>query len=404
MKKKNYLQHKDHRIINKQLKLFYITKDNPGIIFWNINGYKIILNIQNFLRKKFIENNYLEINTPILMNKKIWEKSGHWKNYKNSIFSTNNKKNKLCIKPMSCPGHIYIYKQNIISYKMMPIRFSEFGICHRNESSGALCGLLRTKSFIQDDAHIFCTNEQIEKEVLKCIDMTYKIYNIFNFKNITIYFSTRPKKYIGNKKKWKTSENILLNILKKKNINFKIKKGEGAFYGPKIEFILKDSFLRKWQCGTIQLDFYLSKKLSAYYIDKDNKKCYPIIIHRAILGSLERFIGILIEENNGWLPLWLTPIQIVVLNVSEKHIKYAKKILHKIKSYDIRVIEDFRNKKINYKIREHTLQKIPYMIICGDKEILSKNINIRESLTKKTKITSIKYFIRKIITKIKNFI
>ncbi len=391
----------DHRIINKKLDLYHINNNSPGMIFWHYKGLIILKNIKKLLRKKFIKYNYYEVKTSILINRNMWINSGHWKNYNKYIFYTNNKKNIYCIKPMNCLGHIEIYKQKIRSYKNLPIRFAEFGICHRNENSGSLHGLMRTRSFIQDDAHIFCTSKQISKEISKCIDMTLEIYKIFNFKYIYIYISTKPKKYLGNSSIWNKSEKKLINILNKKNIKFKIKKGEGAFYGPKIEFVLKDSLKRKWQCGTIQLDFCLSKKLKINYLNKKNIKKKIIIIHRAILGSLERFIGIIIEETNGWLPLWLTPIQIVVISISKKHKKYSNKILNKLIKNNIRSIGDFRDKNIKFKIREHTLQKIPYIIVCGDKELENNKINIRINKKNKLKKTYIKKFIKKIKKKIK---
>ncbi len=396
-------KNRDHRLINKKLNLYHINDISPGMIFWHQNGFIILQNIKKLIRKKIYKYNYKEVITPTLINKNIWIKSGHWKNYKKFIFSTNFKKNDLCIKPMNCLGHINIYNYKIRSYKKLPIRIFEFGICYRNENSGSLHGLIRTKSFTQDDAHIFCSIYQINKEIYKCINMIYEIYNTFNFKKIYIYISTKPKKYIGNKKIWNIAEKQLKHVLKKKKIKFKVKKYEGAFYGPKIEFILKDFLERKWQCGTIQLDYFLSKKLNIFYIDKNNKKKNPIIIHRAILGSLERFIGILIEQYNGILPIWLCPIKIVVINISIKHIKYSKYILKKLKNKNIHSIGDFENKKINFKIRKYTLQKIPYMIICGDNEILNKNINVRKLKNNKLYNISLKKFIKNIKNKIKKF-
>ncbi len=391
----------DHRKINNKLKLFHINEKSPGMIFWHNNGLLILQNIKNMLRKKLDKYGYTEVQSANMIDINMWKKSGHYKNYNKFIFTTISEQKKLCIKPMNCLGHIDIYKQEIKSYKDLPIRFSEFGICHRNEASGALHGLMRTKSFTQDDAHIFCTKKQVDSEILKCIDLTQEIYKIFNFKKINIFLSTKPQKYIGNIEKWKKSEKQITKILKKNKIYYKIKKGEGAFYGPKIEFVLQDSLKREWQCGTIQLDLFLSKKLNVYFINKNNEKKHPIIIHRAILGSLERFIGILIEEKNGWLPLWLTPIQIIVLNITKNHVTYCKNILNKLKINNIRAKGDFRNKKINFKIREYTLQKIPYMIICGDNELLLNTINVRKTIKKKTNHICLEKFIKKIKIKIK---
>ncbi len=392
-------KHNDHRSINKYINIFHINKQSPGMIFWNSNGLIIIKKIKKLIRIKLKKYKYKEVQTAFLINKKMWIKSGHWKNYKKSIFTISDNNKSLCIKPMNCLGHIELYKLKNKSYKELPIRFAEFGICHRNEPSGSLQGLMRTRSFIQDDAHIFCTKKQIKKEIINCINLIKEIYSIFKFKNININISTRPKKFIGNKINWIKSENKLIKILNENKIKFKIKYGDGAFYGPKIEFILKDNLNRKWQCGTIQLDFNLSNKFNLSFKNKKNYNKKPIIIHRAILGSLERFIAILIEQNNGWLPIWLTPIQIVILNISKKHIKYSIKIFKKLNKYNfIRIKSDFRNKKINFKIREYTLQKIPYMIVCGDKEKFLNKINVR--FTKKNKFKQI--HINKIIKIIKH--
>ncbi len=397
------LNKRDHRIINKKINIYYISKISPGMIFWNYKGFIILKNLKKLIREKLYKYNYKEIITPNLINKKIWIQSGHWKNYKKFIFSTKYKNDILCIKPMNCIGHIKIFNYKIRSYKKLPIRIAEFGTCYRNENSGSLHGLIRTKSFIQDDGHIFCTIYQIDKEISKCINMIYEIYKIFNFNKIYIYLSTRPKKYIGNIKIWNTAEKQIIHILKKKKIKYLIKDKEGAFYGPKIEFVLKDYSNRKWQCGTIQLDYFLSKKLKIFYLNKNNIKKNPIIIHRAILGSLERFIGILIEQYNGILPLWLCSIKIVVLNISIKHLNYSKYILKTLKNNNIFSIGDFTNKKINYKIKKYTLQKIPYMIICGDEEVLNNNISVRKLKNNKLYKIKLKKFIKKINNKIKKF-
>ncbi len=398
------LKNRDHRILNKNLNLYHISDISPGMIFWHNNGLILLENIKKIIRKKLKKYKYKEVNTPFLIDKNIWIKSGHWKNYKKYIFYTKYKNKILCIKPMNCLGHIEIYKQKIKSYKDLPIRIAEFGICHRNENSGSLHGLMRTKSFTQDDAHIFCLPKKIKIEILKCIKMIYEIYKIFNFKNINIFLSTRPKKYLGNKKIWNLIEKKIIKLLKKIKIKFKIKHEEGAFYGPKIEFILKDYLNRKWQCGTIQIDYFLPKKLNITYLNKNNKKKNPIIIHRAILGSLERFIGILIEEYNGKLPLWLAPIKIVVVNISLKNIKYSKYVLKKLIKNNINSIGDFENKNINFKIRKYILQKIPYIIICGNKEKLSKKISVRYYKNKNNIYRiSLKKFIKKINYEIKKF-
>ncbi len=391
-----------HTYINKQLNLYHINKNSPGMIFWHENGLIIFNNLIKLIRKKLIKYHYKEVKSPTLINKNMWIKSGHWKYYKNSMFTviTNNKK-QICIKPMNCIGHIDIYKQKIRSYKDLPVRYAEFGECYRNESTGSVYGLIRTKAFTQDDAHIFCTYKEIEKEIKNCIKMTYEIYNIFNFNQIKVSISTKPIKAIGENETWIKAENILINILKKQKITYFIKKEEGAFYGPKIEFILEDTYQRLWQCGTIQLDYYLSKKLNISYVNKHNIKKYPIIIHRAILGSIERFIGILLEKTKGFLPLWLTPIQIVIINISDKHIIYSKYILNIFIKNKIRILSDFRNKFITFKIREYTLRKIPYIIICGDKENKNHNITIRKNNGTIKNGISIQKFIKHIKKKIK---
>ncbi len=387
----------DHRIINNYIKIFYIDKKNPGVIFWLKNGIIVINLIKKLIRYILNDNNYQEIQTPYLINQKNWKISGHLKNYKKYIFKIKKNNIKYCLKPMNCLGHITLYMKYKPSYKKLPIKYSEFGLCHRNEPTGSLLGLMRTKSFTQDDAHIFCTKKQIQKEILNCLNITLKIYKIFKFKKIYIYISTRPKKYLGDKKKWNKIEKTIIKLFYYNKIKFLIKKKQGAFYGPKIEFILKDKLKRKWQCGTIQIDFNLPKKFNLKYINKYNNFKTPFIIHRAILGSLERFIAILIEHNKGWLPIWLTPIQIIILNISNKNILYCKKILNIFKKYNyIRISSDFTNKKINYKIKKYTLQKVPYIIICGNKEQLINKINIRFTKKKIIKQKNITYLIKKI--------
>ncbi|CAL4318900.1 Threonine--tRNA ligase [Buchnera aphidicola (Periphyllus testudinaceus)] len=367
----------DHRKVNKQLNLFHLQKDVPGMVFWHYNGWFIFKKLKEFIRKKLIKYKYQEVKTPSLMNKLIWKKSGHLENYKNFMFSTFSENKEYCIKPMNCPGHIQIFNNSLKSYRDLPIRLSEFGSCHRNESSGSLHGLMRLRHFTQDDAHIFCTKSQLENEIENCIKMIYEIYNNFSFKKISVKLSTRPKKRIGNNLVWDYTESVLLHVLQKNDIKFIIQKGEGAFYGPKIEFVLRDCFNRNWQCGTIQLDFYLSERLGSFYINKNNKKKFPVLIHRAILGSIERFIGILIEEYKGYLPIWLIPVQVKIINVSEKNIKYCQSVENFLKNKNIRTEMDLRNKSLSLKIRESILSKIPYILICGDKEFQNNTVSIR---------------------------
>ncbi|WP_343192684.1 threonine--tRNA ligase [Buchnera aphidicola (Taiwanaphis decaspermi)] len=395
LKKIKEIKKRDHRKISKTLDLYHIQKESPGVIFWHKNGLTIFRQIKKLIREK-LQFDYEEVQTPLLMNREIWEKTGHWENYHESIFTTSLENNKYCIKPMNCPAHIDIFKKKLRSYKELPIRISEFGVCHRKETSGALHGLMRARSFTQDDAHIFCSKNQIRNEIEKCIKLIYDVYNIFGFKKIFVKFSTRPKKRIGTNEIWDQAEHDLLQVLLKNKIKFEYQLGEGAFYGPKIEIILKDSLKRMWQCGTIQLDFYLPSRLNAFYINKENKKKTPIIIHRAILGSIERFIGILSEEYNGKFPLWISPIQIVVMSISKKHNFYVKKIFKIFLKNNLRTLIDIRNEKIGLKIREYTLKNIPYMIICGDKEINNDEITIRNIKGNYANVKNINIFIKEI--------
>ncbi|QJC35590.1 threonine--tRNA ligase [Enterobacteriaceae endosymbiont of Donacia sparganii] len=393
----------DHRIIGKKLNLYHFQNESPGMVFWHNDGYIIFRELQKFLRLKLNKYDYLEVKTPFITNISIWEKTGHWKIYKEAIFTTYSENRNYCIKPMNCPGHIQIFQQGLKSYKDLPLRIAEFGICHRNEPSGSLHGLMRLRNFTQDDAHIFCTKNQVIKEIENCINMMYEIYNIFGFKKFIVKLSTRPLHKIGNDKLWDQTENNLSFILKKLNIKFQYQIGEGAFYGPKIEFSFFDCLNREWQCGTIQLDFTLPKCLNLFYINKHNKHSTPIIIHRAILGSLERFIGIIIEEFSGYLPIWLAPIQIIILNISKKHIQYVLKIFKIIQKNDIRVKYDIKNQKISFKIRKYTIQHIPYILICGDKEINNETISIRNSFGKDLGFMKIHDIINKIKKEINNF-
>ncbi|CAL4319522.1 Threonine--tRNA ligase [Buchnera aphidicola (Protaphis terricola)] len=390
------LEKRDHRKINKFLKLYHMQDESPGMIFWHHNGWIVFHELENFIREKLKEYRYKEVKTPLLIDKSIWGKSGHWDNYKDAIFTTSSENREYCIKPMNCPGHVQIFNIGLKSYRDLPIRMAEFGSCHRNEFSGALHGIMRVRNFTQDDAHIFCTSDQIHNEINNCIKMIYDVYSIFNFKQIMVKFSTRPKKRIGTDLIWDKAEKDLSDVLIKNNINFEHQVGEGAFYGPKIEFILKDSLDRSWQCGTIQLDFYLPIRLNAFFINENNKKTVPIIIHRAILGSIERFIGILIEECSGKFPTWLSPVQVIVLSITNVNIKYVKNVVKKLSLFKIRVKSDLRNEKIGLKIREHTLSQIPYILICGKKEEYSNTVSVRNRNKKNIGIMDIDIFIKKL--------
>ncbi|QJC36815.1 threonine--tRNA ligase [Enterobacteriaceae endosymbiont of Donacia vulgaris] len=393
----------DHRIIGKKLNLYHFQDKSPGMVFWHNNGYIIFKELEKFLRLKLTEYNYLEVKTPLITDFSIWEKTGHWKIYKEAIFTTVSENRNYCIKPMNCPGHMQIFQQKLKSYRDLPLRIAEFGICHRNEPSGSLLGLMRLRNFTQDDAHIFCTKKQVIKEIENCIHMMYDIYHIFGFKKFLVKLSTRPTNKIGDNIIWDKAEKDLSYILKKLNIKFEYQKGEGAFYGPKIEFSFFDCLNREWQCGTIQLDFVLPKYLNLFYINTKNKHSTPVIIHRAILGSLERFIGILIEEFSGYLPIWLAPVQIIILNISEKHNQYVIKIFEIFKKNNFRVKYNIKNQKLSFKIRKYTIQHIPYILICGDEEIKNKNISVRDCFGKSLGFMKIHDIINKIKEEINNY-
>ena len=387
----------DHRLVAKKMKLFHIQHESPGDIFWHENGWRIYQNIKNYIRTEMYNESYKEVSTPQIINSSLWNKSGHTEKFLDNIFFIKNKKDTFVVKPMNCPGHIQIFNNNFYSYKDLPIRYSEFGSCHRNEISGSLHGLMRLRKMTQDDGHIFCMENQIEKEIQNFINHAFKIYKTFNFINIIIYLSTKPKKYIGSNILWKKSEDILINILNKNKLNWSLNKGQGAFYGPKIEFHFKDSLNRFWQTGTVQLDFFTAKKLNAYYIDNNNKKINPILIHRAILGSIERFLGILLEHYNGFLPLWIAPCHMTLLSISKNEIDYLITIKKILKKHNFLVEYDISDKKINVKIREYVIKRIPYLIIIGKKEVKKNTINIRfnkYSHDKRTKEFLLKDFIK----------
>ncbi|WWP02101.1 MAG: threonine--tRNA ligase [Candidatus Dasytiphilus stammeri] len=368
---------RDHRKIGKQLDLYHMQKEAPGMVFWHNDGWIIFLELKLFIRTKLREYEYQEVKGPFMLDKLLWEKTGHWKNYQEAIFLTSCENREYCIKPMNCPGHVQIYNQGIKSYRDLPYRIAEFGSCHRNEPSGALHGLMRVRSFTQDDAHIFCTRDQIRTEVRTCIKMIYEVYSTFGFKKIVVKLSTRPDKRIGNDIIWDQAEEDLANALKENKVHFQYQHGEGAFYGPKIEFTLYDCLDRAWQCGTIQLDFFLPERLNTFYVDEYNNRQIPVMIHRAILGSLERFIGILTEEYAGYFPVWLAPVQVILMNITKHQSNYVTQLAYIFKKAGIRVKVDLRNEKIGFKIREHTLRRIPYMLICGDKEMELGEVSVR---------------------------
>lgn len=390
---------RDHRKIAKQLSLYYIFKEFPGMIFWDKNGLVLINELKKLIRIKLEYYKYIEVKTPLILDSSIWKKTGHLENYKENIFRIKLENQEFCVKPMNCPGHVQIFKQNIRSYRDLPFRIAEFGVCHRNESSGSLHGLMRSRGFIQDDAHIFCTKKQVFQEVRNCIKMIFDVYKIFGFDKILISLSTRPEKRLGSDEDWNDAEENLLRSLNGMDFDYKI--GEGAFYGPKIEFTLCDCLGRFWQCGTIQLDFSLSFRLGAFYIDKKNKKIYPTIIHRAILGSLDRFIGILIEHYSGFFPLWLAPLQVVIINITDLQIDFVNMIEKKMIFLNIRVKKDLRNETVGLKIRDYTLKRVPYIIICGEQEVKLEKISVRNCKGKNLGLFDIDVFIKKIVKEIK---
>jgi threonyl-tRNA synthetase len=368
---------RDHRKLSRQLDLFHMQDEAPGMVFWHPKGWVIWQQIEQYMRQKFVEYGYQEVRTPAVMDRALWEKSGHWDNYRENMFTTASENRDYAVKPMNCPGHVQIFNSGLHSYRDLPLRLAEFGACHRNEPSGALHGIMRVRGFTQDDAHIFCTEDQIESEVADFIVMLQKVYADFGFNDVLVKLSTRPEKRVGSDESWDKAEAALAAALAKNGLAFDLQPGEGAFYGPKIEFTLKDSLGRLWQCGTIQLDFNLPVRLDAEYVDEDNVRKPPVMLHRAILGSMERFIGILIEHHAGNFPFWLAPVQAVVLNITDGQGSYALKVTDALRKAGIRAISDLSNNKITYKIREHSLQKLPYLLVVGDKEMAAGSVAVR---------------------------
>lgn len=368
---------RDHRKIGKALDLYHMQEEAPGMVFWHNDGWTIFRELETFVRTKLKEYDYQEVKGPFMMDRVLWEKTGHWQNYGDLMFTTQSENREYAIKPMNCPGHVQIFNQGLKSYRDLPIRMAEFGSCHRNEPSGSLHGLMRVRGFTQDDAHIFCTEDQIESEVTSCIKMVYDIYSTFGFQNIQVKLSTRPEKRIGADDMWDRAEAGLAAALAHNGLEYEIQEGEGAFYGPKIEFALRDCLDREWQCGTIQLDFALPGRLNASYVAEDNDRRTPVMIHRAILGSIERFIGIITEEYAGFFPVWLAPVQAIVMNITDSQADYVQKVVKQLSDAGLRVKADLRNEKVGFKIREHTLRRVPYMLVCGDKEIAEGKVAVR---------------------------
>ena len=377
LKRLEEAEKRDHRKIGKALDLFHWQEEAPGMVFWHNDGWTIYKEVEKFMREQLVKYSYEEVRAPMIMDVTMWEKSGHWDKYHDNIFATESEKRTYAVKPMNCPGHVQIFNQGLKSYRDLPYRMAEFGIVHRNEPSGSLHGLMRVRSFTQDDAHVFCTEDQIQQEVTSCIEMVFDTYKAFGFNEVDVKLSTRPEQRIGSDDVWDKSEKALEDALKANDLEFELQPGEGAFYGPKIEFTLHDCLGRAWQCGTIQLDFSMPERLDASYVAEDNERKTPVMIHRAVLGSLERFIGILIEEYAGLLPTWLAPKQVVIMNITDSQSDYVKKVEKKLKELGIRAISDLRNEKIGFKIREHTLKRIPFMLVVGDKEKESGKVAVR---------------------------
>ena len=390
----------DHRLLGKKLDLFHFQEESPGMVFWHDKGWTIFNIIKDFMTKYLRLNKYKIINTPQILDKSLWKKSGHLDKFGELIFDVGSEKKEFAIKPMSCPGHVQVFNQGLRSYKDLPLKLAEFGFVHRNEPSGTLHGLLRIRAFTQDDAHIFCTPDQIKNEISILINDIKNIYNKFGFNELKIELSTRPEKRVGSDEIWDTAEDSLKLALKANDIDYSENPGDGAFYGPKIDFSLKDSLSRVWQLGTIQLDFSMPGRLDATYIDKDGNKTTPVMIHRAILGSLERFVGILLEHYSGNLPIWLSPIQVMVLNITDKHSDYAEMITNKLTESGIRSECDLSNEKIGYKIRNHAMTRVPYMLIIGDKELDEALVTVRDRESADQKSIKLDDFIQSLNDKI----
>ena len=384
---------RDHRKIGKALNLFHMQEQAPGMVFWHANGWTIYQVLEQYMRKVQHDNGYEEIKTPQIVDRSLWERSGHWGNYATNMFTTSSENRDYAVKPMNCPCHVQVFNQGLKSYRDLPLRMAEFGSCHRNEPSGSLHGLMRVRGFTQDDAHIFCTQSQIQQEVADFIKLTLAVYEDFGFDNVIMKLSTRPEKRVGSDESWDFAEKALADALDSSGLDWAYLPGEGAFYGPKIEFSLKDSLGRVWQCGTIQVDPNMPERLDAEFVNEQNEREVPIMLHRAILGSFERFIGILIENYAGWMPVWLAPQQVVVMNITDKQADACENVVNELKKSGLRAISDLRNEKIGFKIREKTLERIPYMLVLGDKEVESGSVNVRTREGENLGVMSVAEFI-----------
>ena len=383
---------RDHRKLGRELDFFHIDEHSPGTVFWHPKGWILWQEVEQYMRRVYRDNGYLEVKGPQILDQHLWEKTGHWDKYRENMFVTESEKRDYALKPMNCPGHILIFKQGIKSYRDLPLRFGEFGQCHRNEPTGGLHGIMRVRAFTQDDGHIFCTEAQIQSEVLAFTTLLQKVYRDFGFTKILYRLSTRPEKRIGSDESWDRAEHALAEGLKASGCDFEYLPGEGAFYGPKIEYTLKDALGREWQCGTIQVDPNMPERLDAEFVAEDGGRHRPIMLHRAIVGSLERFIGILIEEHAGALPVWLAPIQVSVLNITDGQADYVESVVKRLKNQGFRVDSDLRNEKITYKIREHSMQKLPYILVVGDKEKAAGAVAVRARGNKDLGVMSLEAF------------
>jgi len=393
---------RDHRKLGRELDLFHIDDHAPGLVFWHPKGWTLWQGVEQYMRKVYQDNGYQEVKGPQILDKGLWEKTGHWDKYRENMFVTESEKREYALKPMNCPGHILIFKQGIKSYRDLPLRYGEFGNCHRNEPSGGLHGIMRVRGFTQDDGHIFCTEDQILKECVDYTALLQKVYADFGFKNIIYKIATRPAQRIGSDEIWDKAEAALIESLKASGCDYEISPGEGAFYGPKIEYTLKDAIGRHWQCGTIQVDFSMPERLDAEYVGEDGARHRPVMLHRAIVGSLERFIGILIEESAGALPAWLAPVQVVVLNITDAQAEYARSVAKTLQNQGLRVNLDLRNEKITYKIREHSMQKLPYLVVVGDKEMAAGAVAVRARGGQDLGAMPLDAFVQKILGDIAN--
>jgi threonyl-tRNA synthetase len=402
LKRLEEAEKRDHRKIGKALDLWHWQEEAPGMVFWHNDGWTVYKTVEDYMRDQLVKFGYEEVRAPLILDVGMWEKSGHWDKYGDMIFSTESEKRTYAVKPMNCPGHLQIFNQGLKSYRDLPYRMAEFGLVHRNEPSGSLHGLMRVRSFTQDDAHVFCTEEQILQEVSACIEMVFDTYKTFGFNEIDIKLSTRPEQRVGSDEIWDKAEKSLEEALEANNLKYELQPGEGAFYGPKIEFTLHDCLGRAWQCGTIQLDFSMPGRLGATYVGEDGERKTPVMIHRAILGSLERFIGILTEEYAGLFPTWLAPKQVVIMNITDKQADYVQEIVQKLNKLGIRACADLRNEKIGFKIREHTLKRIPYLLVVGDKEVEQQEVAVRTRKGEDLGKFSVDDFIAKVSEEIKD--